>query len=207
MTRHTRSLHFYSVSVWLLWCCYGDTLLTFLCSFGALSEESVMKWSGHRIFLGLFPYTTEDQHDFPLPGNVCIKHELKMMKNNLHWLDKKYECYSFCINLTRNLLFLFPTPGDVTPRDSGSSGFSVECNTHWELGQLTLPGEGLCEGGWEWLEGGGHRFLSTYLIALKMTGTLLSTLHEALHWVRTITCVIYLILWNEVSWLRETRHS
>ena len=147
MTRHTRSLHFYSIAIWLLWCCYGDTLLTALCSFGALSEESVMKWSGHRIFLGLFPYTNAEQHDFPLPGNVCIKHELKMMKNNLHWLDKKCECFSFCTDLTRNILFLLPVPGDVTPRDSGSSGFSVECNTPWVLGQLTLLGERPCERG------------------------------------------------------------
>ena len=187
----------------LLWWYPSDIPLLFWCPLRGICNEVV--WPQN--LSGTFPIHHWRPAWLSSSRKCMYKAWTEMMKNNLHWLDKKYECYSFCINLTRNLLFLFPTPGDVTPRDSGSSGFSVECNTHWELGQLTLPGEGLCEGGWEWLEGGGHRFLSTYLIALKMTGTLLSTLHEALHWVRTITCVIYLILWNEVSWLRETRHS
>lgn len=78
---------------------------------------------------------------------------------------------------------MFPIPGDVIPRDSESFGFSVEYNTCWVLGSLTLKGEGLHEGGVRttcWKEK-KVVFLSTYLSALTVTGTLPSTLHATLH--------------------------
>lgn len=49
-------------------------------------------------------------------------------------------------NYPEIFFFLFPVPGDDIPRDSETSGFSVECNTCWGLGCLTLMREGPCEG-------------------------------------------------------------
>lgn len=65
-------------------------------------------------------------------------------------LGKECECYSFCIKRTRNVLFLFPIPGNVILRDRESSGFSVECDPGWVLEFLTLIGAGLHEGGVNW---------------------------------------------------------
>lgn len=143
MITQTCFLHFtllQCVMMLLWWRSYHIPLL-FQCPLSGSCNEVVWQWNLSGIFL--------IHHWRPAwlsSYRKCIKHELKMIESNLHWLGQRMWMLLILYQTTQSILFLFPILGDDIPGDGKASRLSVECHTCWGLGSLALVREELCEG-------------------------------------------------------------
>lgn len=113
--------------------------------FDTLSEEAVMRWFSNRHFLGFFFYTRRPT--WLSSYRKCIKHELKLMKSNLHWLGQRMWMLFILYQTTQRSTLLLPNSRKWHPK--GHWGFWIQCANEHMLGAgfLTYVGMWRYEGG------------------------------------------------------------